>query len=145
MGAKQANCGFLSRLLELCENSPEIEFEPGKLIIEQDRPLGHLFILVEGEVEIVKDGTKICRISKGGSAFGEMSALLGVHPTASVLAVKKSRLVAVEDSVAFLSKNIEVTLEIARLLADRVRWLTVNYAEEIDDGDSAFWRSLIGR
>jgi hypothetical protein len=33
------------------------------------------------------------------------------------------------------------TLEIARLLAHRVNWMTYNYVKEMDDGDSAFWRT----
>lgn len=35
--------------------------------------------------------------------------------------------------------NIAVTMEIARLLAHRVRRLTFDYIEEPDDGESVSW------
>jgi hypothetical protein len=48
--------------------------------------------------------------------------------------------VVIEDSVSFLSRHVEVALEIARILAHRVNWLTHRYSEEMDDDDSLFWR-----
>ena len=126
--------------MELFKEAPLMECSPGETLIEEGKPLEKLLILKEGEVAVVKGGTQICKIAKSGSTFGEMSVLLGVKPTASVVASKPSTLLVVEDAAGFLSGHIEATLEIARLLAHRVRWLTHTYAEELDDGDSALWR-----
>jgi CRP-like cAMP-binding protein len=130
----------MPQLLDTLGQAPVVDFSPGHVLIEENRPTDTLFVLEEGEVKIVKGGTEICRIAKRGSMFGEISALLDVKPTASVITVKPSKFRVIGDSAAFLASNIETTLEIARLLAHRVRWLTVHYADELDDGESAFWR-----
>jgi hypothetical protein len=92
-------------------------------------------------VEVRRDHNTVCKIAKRGSAFGELAALLGVVPTASVLATKASTLRVLEDAATFFQTNHAATLEIARLLAHRVNWMTYNYVKEMDDGDSVFWRS----
>jgi CRP-like cAMP-binding protein len=127
--------------LELAPDAPEVRFAPGESIIQEGRPLTCLYILKEGEVEIRRDHNTVCNIAKPGSAFGELSALLGVVPTASVIASKPSTVRVIEDAARFFQTNHAATLEIARLLAHRVNWMTYNYVKEMDDGDSVFWRS----
>jgi CRP-like cAMP-binding protein len=127
--------------LEIAADAPAVHFAPGEVIIKEGRPLTRLYILQDGEVEVRRDHTTVCNISKQGSAFGELSALLGVVPTASVIASKPATLRVVEDAAAFFEGNHAATLEIARLLAHRVNWMTYNYVKEMDDGDSVFWRS----
>lgn len=128
-------------LLEIAADAPEVRFAPGETIIKEGRPLTNLYILQAGEVEIRRDHTVVCNISKPGSAFGELSALLGVVPTATVIASQPATLRVIEDAATFFQTNPAATLEIARLLAHRVNWMTYNYVKEMDDGDSAFWRS----
>ena len=128
-----------ARLLELIGDAPVVEFEPGDVVIKQRQALSHLYILKEGAVDIVRDGATISRVSNCGSTFGELSALLGITPTASVVAAKKSTFIDIDQPIAFLQENNEVTLEVARLLAHRVRWLTAQYVDELEDGDSSFW------
>lgn len=125
---------------DLLGGAPEVEFKPGQVIIEQDRPLNRLHVLKQREVEIVKDGISICKISKEGSAFGEISAPLDIIPTAWVVAVNPSRLVVMDDAIGFLGNNPGATPVVARLLAHRVRWLTANYAQELEDGNSTIRR-----
>jgi len=130
----------MTKLLEMLGDVASETFAEGTVLIRQDQPFGRILILEEGEVEIVKGDVPIYKISKEGSTFGEMSALLDVKSTATVVATRESRFRVIESPKEYLAENAGATLEIARLLAHRVRWLTVNYANEIDDGDSVFWR-----
>jgi CRP/FNR family cyclic AMP-dependent transcriptional regulator len=127
--------------LDFAADASEIRFAAGEIIIKEGQSLTRLFILQDGEVEVRRDHTPVCKISKQGSAFGELSALLGVVPTASVIASKPTAMRVIEDAAAFFEGNPAATLEIARLLAHRVNWMTYNYVKEMDDGDSSFWRS----
>jgi CRP-like cAMP-binding protein len=75
----------------------------------------------------------IGKISKKGSALGEMSALLGIAPTATAIALTPCTFAVVKDASAFVCDNHEVTLEIARNLAHRLSWMTRTYVEQIYD------------
>ena len=131
----------MTSLIDSLKDAPELTFAPGDVIIKQGGDLNRIFVLVDGEVEVVKGDVPLYKISKVGSTFGEMSALLGIKPTASILAEKASTFKVIENPEEFLSQHASATLEVARLLAHRVRWLTINYAAELDDGESIFWRN----
>lgn len=120
----------MTRLLELLGDTQAQEFKPGTVLIAENQPAGPLYILVEGQVEITREGVEICKISTPGSSFGEMSALLGIRPTATVTVAQPSKLIAIENPLEFLSENSQATLEIAKLLAYRVNWITLNFAHE---------------
>jgi hypothetical protein len=74
-----------------------------------------------------------------------LSALLGVATIATVVTTKPSTIVVVKDAASFLAANHAAAMEVARLLAHRVRWMTlrdVHHADD-DDEDSLFWRSRV--
>ena len=134
----------MTHLLDFVEGIPETEIAGGELIIEQGQPMNKLFILKEGEIEVFRDDTEVCRISREGSCFGEISALLDIKPTASVKTTCPSTFIVINHPSAFFAENIEALFEITRLLAFRVHWLTANYAEAIDDpyGESSVARRM---
>lgn len=123
----------MPRLLDLAGDAPEVQFAAGDVIIKEGVPFQDLYILKEGEVEIQRDMLSIGKISKKGSALGEMSALLGVSPTATAIALTPCSFAVVKDASAFVCDNHEVTLEIARNLAHRLSWMTRTYVEQIYD------------
>jgi CRP-like cAMP-binding protein len=125
-------------MLQFAGDAPEVTFAAGDHVIREKKPLTSLFILKNGEVEIRREGSPVCRISRQGSVFGEVSALLGTDSTAAVVATKPSTLVEIPDAVSFFAANHAATLEIARLLAHRLNWTTINYVREMDDEDSLF-------
>ena len=123
----------MSRLLELAGDVPEIHFAAGETIITEGVPLDELYLLKDGEVEILRDMLSIGKISKAGSALGEMSALLGTPPTATAVALTPCTFAVVKDAAGFVCGNHEATLEIARNLAHRLSWMTRTYVEQIYD------------
>jgi hypothetical protein len=62
-----------------------------------------------------------------------MSALLGIAPTATAIALTPCTFAVVKNASAFVCDNHEVTLEIARNLAHRLSWMTRTYVEQIYD------------
>ena len=123
----------MSKLLELVGDAPEIRFAAGDVIIKEGAPSGELFLLKDGEVEILRDQMSIGRISKEGSALGEISALLDVPATATVVALRPSTFAVVKDAASVIAGSHEITLEIARNLARRLSWMTHTYVEQIYD------------
>lgn len=137
----------MTKLLDLLNDTPESKFAAGDTLIQQGMPLADLYILKEGEVEVRRNHAAICRIKSPGSCFGELSVLLGMDTIASVVVTKPSSFVVVKNAASFLAENHKATLEVARLLAYRVRWMTYRDSHRLDDDDddedSLFWRSRV--
>lgn len=141
----------MTRLLDIVIDAPESKFAVGETLIQQGTPLSDLYILKEGEVEIRRNHAPICRIKSRGSCFGELSVLLGMDTIASVVVTKPSTFVVVKNAASFLAENHMAALEVARLLAYRVRWMTFRDSHQLDhddeddedDEDILFWRSRV--
>jgi CRP-like cAMP-binding protein len=120
-------------LLELAVDAPERSFAPGEVVITEGEPIDVLYILKEGEVEIRRDMMSIGKIAKPGAALGEIAALLGTAPAATVVAIPPCTFTVVRDAAAFVTGNHEATLEVARNLAMRLNWMTRTYVDQIYD------------
>jgi len=99
-------------------------FQAGHVLVPQGGKLGKLFVLRQGEVEIERDGVFINSISTPGSIFGEMSLLLDMPHSATVRAVSDIEVFVIADAIRVLEANPGWTLQIARLLAQRVNATT---------------------
>jgi CRP/FNR family cyclic AMP-dependent transcriptional regulator len=98
---------------------PVSTFQPGEIVLAAGSTTGRLFILRQGAVEIVKDGTQIARVSESGAVFGELAVLLGKPHTADVRAVERSEF-NVADAATLLSENPTGLLYVATILARRL-------------------------
>lgn len=107
-------------MLELVADCPARDFVTGDVIIEQDSPSGPLLVLVEGEVEILREDVHVAKTSQPGAVFGEMSVLLGTTHTATVRALKSSRFAVIENPRQFLAASSDACLHVASLLAKRL-------------------------
>jgi CRP/FNR family transcriptional regulator, cyclic AMP receptor protein len=72
-------------LKQIAEHADEISFREREVIVEADRPGGSFFVIVEGEVRVVRGDRTIARAGPG-EFFGEISLLDGGPRTASVIA-----------------------------------------------------------
>ena len=104
-------------------------YPAGHELIPQGGKLGKLFVLRQGEVEIERDGTFISSTSQPGAIFGEMSLLLDIPHSATVRAVTEIEVFVIDDALRVLEANPGWTLQIARLLAQRVNATTKMLAE----------------
>ncbi|HET7716478.1 MAG TPA: cyclic nucleotide-binding domain-containing protein [Bauldia sp.] len=111
-------------ILDHCTDAPIKRFDAGDVLIEEGRWSGRLFVLVEGEVEVVRGGTSVAVIAEAGSIFGEMSVLLDLPHTATVRARTPVTVRAPDDAAAFLRQHPEIAFYLARLLAQRLNAAT---------------------
>jgi CRP/FNR family transcriptional regulator, cyclic AMP receptor protein len=110
----------MADFLELVRELDTRNIAPGEIIMEQDTPSGPLLVLIEGEVEILRDEVRVAKTSQPGAVFGEMSVLLGCAHTATVKAIKPSRFAVIENPRQFLASSAEASLHVASLLARRL-------------------------
>ena len=116
-------------LLAVFRDHPAQTFVFGECVLEQGTRTGRLFILIEGKVEIIKDGQVVATSSNPGDIFGDLSALLDSPHTTTVRAVKESRFYVVEEARAFLEQNPAVCMHLCELLARRLVSVTTYLAE----------------
>jgi hypothetical protein len=114
----------MADFLDLVRGFNNRNFAPGEIVMEQDSAAGALLVLIEGEVEILRDDVRVAKTAQVGAVFGEMSVLLGCAHTATVRAVKPSRFAVIENPHQFLTSSADASLHVATLLARRLDALT---------------------
>jgi CRP-like cAMP-binding protein len=112
--------GVMADFLELVRRLKTQDYAPGEVLMEQDSPTGPLLVLIEGQVEILRDNVRVAKTDQAGAVFGEMSVLLECAHTATVRALKPSRLAVIENPRQFLTSSADASLHVARLLAKRL-------------------------
>jgi CRP-like cAMP-binding protein len=69
----------------------EIDFPPGKTLITQGQTGRQFFVVIEGEVSVMKSGDKLPSERGGSEFFGEISLVSGSPATATVETVTPTR------------------------------------------------------
>lgn len=110
----------MTDILELVAGRKVRDFAPGEVVIGQDSPAGPLLVLIQGEVEILRDDIRVARTAKPGAVLGEMSILLGTPHTATVRSLKPCRFAVIENPLEFLASSADASLHVASLLAKRL-------------------------
>jgi len=118
-----------SLVLEHCRNLPLRAFAAGETILAEGTRSGVLYILVSGIVEIVKGDVQVNTASEPGAFFGEVSAILDVPHTATVRALEACTFHVSENPFGFLRSKPQIALELSRLLARRLHFLTTYLAD----------------
>jgi CRP-like cAMP-binding protein len=73
-----------AQLSEIAKGVTEVHLAPGTEMIREGEPGRRLLVVVDGTVEVRRNGRKLPRI--GGESFGEISLLLRCPTTATVVA-----------------------------------------------------------
>jgi len=120
----------MRELLDYCKSLPEVSVEPGEVLLAEGTKSGLIFILIEGEVDILKKDFRIGKLDRPGALIGEISALLDIPHIASVVAKGSSRLYKIENQSDFLKSNTEFTYPLAIILAKKLNTIT-NYLADI--------------
>ncbi|RTL49729.1 MAG: cyclic nucleotide-binding domain-containing protein [Bradyrhizobiaceae bacterium] len=116
-------------ILDYCGGGLLREVAPTAILIREGERTGHLFVLVEGRLEVVKGDTVVATLTEPGAIVGEMSALLGQPYTATVRAPVSSKVYQFSDPEAFFRSQPEVALLVARMLAQRLNVATTYLAD----------------
>jgi CRP-like cAMP-binding protein len=99
---------------------PAIRYDADIALFVEGESNGKLYVLLEGEVEVLRGDTRVMVANQPGAIFGEMSVLLGAPHSATVKTVKPSTMYVIEDAGKFLEDHPKLALVIARLLAQRL-------------------------
>jgi CRP/FNR family cyclic AMP-dependent transcriptional regulator len=110
--------------IAMCSNLPEIRVAKGDTLIEEAVRTDRLYVLKTGGFEVVRNGVRVVLITEPGAFLGEISAVLGSAPTASVVAVQDSMVHVVDGASAAVRSRPELTYAIAQLLARRLSAVT---------------------
>ena len=116
-------------LLALAQRFPRRELDPGDVLLVDGGPLRALYVLIDGSLRIEKGGVAIATVSEPGACVGEMSLLLGIPPTADVVAGERTTVAVIDDAQSMLDGEGVLTLELARLLAGRLQVMTTYLAD----------------
>ncbi len=116
-------------VLDYCTGGIVREVSAGTLVIQEGSTTGHLYVLIEGRVEVLKGDIIVATITDPGAVLGEMSVLLDQPHSATVRAASDSTIYEFSDAAAFLREQPAVALLIARLLAERLHVATSYLAD----------------
>lgn len=111
-------------IADLCQDLPTETFEPGDVLLPQGETTGRLYVLMDGEVEVVTGDFQINRVSEPGAIFGDMSVLLGIPHMATVRALTRCTARVTVDGDGFLQSHKEIAYHLARMLAQRLNGVT---------------------
>jgi CRP-like cAMP-binding protein len=110
----------MNEVLSMCQHFPQRRIANGEVLIEAGMPADRMYVLREGAFEVQRSGVVVVRIAEPGAFLGEISAVLGSVPTASVLATRDSVVHVIETASQQVRQDPELTLAIAQLLARRL-------------------------
>jgi CRP/FNR family cyclic AMP-dependent transcriptional regulator len=119
----------MREVLEYCTGGIRRDVSAGTLLIREGGTTGHLYVLIEGRLEVIKGDTVVASIADPGAVVGEMSVLLDKPHTATVRAALDSTIYQFDDAASFLREQPAVALLIARLLAQRLNVATTYLAD----------------
>lgn len=114
-----------AQLAAVAESATEVDFPAGRVIARQGEIGTGFFIVVDGDVRVVRDGQTIATLGPG-EFFGELSVLDRQPRIAQVVAATPTRCLALAswDFEKVLLANPAVALAILRELAGRLRNVT---------------------
>ena len=111
-------------ILEYCKDRKAETFKSGVVLINEGGEERTLFVLISGQVEVMRKDTQVSYVDEPGSLFGEMSCLLDMPYTATVKALSDVKAYVIDDPLQFLGSRPEIALEVASLLARRLYYTT---------------------
>jgi CRP-like cAMP-binding protein len=115
--------------LDMFQGHPVQVVAAGETLLEQDTRTGRLFILIDGKVEVLKNGELVAWSSQPGDILGDISALLDQPHSTTVRAVRDCRFYVFDNAREFLEQNPAVCVHLCELLARRLVSVTSYLAE----------------
>jgi CRP/FNR family transcriptional regulator, cyclic AMP receptor protein len=111
-------------ILDYCKGRKLESFKSGTVLVTEGGNERKLFVLAEGQVEVLRKDTQVSYVDEPGSLFGEMSVLLDMPYSATVKALSPVKAYVIDNSIEFLGSQPEIALSLAALLARRLYYTT---------------------
>lgn len=114
------NCSK-KELRQIASLADEIDFKPGKVLIQEGRPGREFFVLVEGSVEVSRGGRSIDTM-QSGDFFGEAALLSDVPRNATVTATTPVLMLVITDRDfrRLLAESPKIQGKVLSATADRL-------------------------
>jgi CRP-like cAMP-binding protein len=108
-------------LAEIAKAADEIEFRPGKELIRQGERGREFFVLVDGSVDVSKDGRKVNTLGPG-DFFGEIALVANTPRTATVTTATDVDLLVVtaQSFRSLLDHQPQLATKVLEALAERL-------------------------
>lgn len=107
-------------VLEYCSGGTERKLAAGATLVAEGGTTGHLYVLMQGRLEVLKGEMVVATVTEPGAVLGEMSVLLGQPHTATVRACSDAVIYEFEDAASVLKQQPDMAVLIARMLAQRL-------------------------
>lgn len=111
----------MSFSLNCCRDLPQVELRPGDVLLAEGQSAGQMYVLIDGEVQVLRGDTEVAATSHPGAVFGEMATLLGTAQTTTVKAITPCRFYVIDNAQAFLAAEPELMGHVSKLLALRLQ------------------------
>lgn len=110
----------------------DTERRSGSILTREGRDGGIMFVIVDGEAEVERDGTVIKRLGPG-DVIGELSLIDGLPRSANVKAVTDVRLLELtrEDFIDLANESPKFLMNLLRALAMRIRDMDERWPAEL--------------
>lgn len=98
------------------------EFQPGQIIVTQGTPGTAFYLILQGRVEIMRDGSSLGALS-AGDFFGEMSLLDNAPRSATIRALETTTCLMLSswDFKALLEQHPSIAIKLLEVLSRRLR------------------------
>jgi CRP-like cAMP-binding protein len=120
---------MMTAAFEYCAGGDQRQFSAGELLLREGERSGQLYVLIDGQIEVVKGETVVASIAEPGAIFGEMSILLDRDHSANVRAVTPTTAYVLRDATSLLLDRPQLVYLIAQSLARRLSMATSYLAD----------------
>jgi CRP/FNR family transcriptional regulator, cyclic AMP receptor protein len=105
-------------------SEPTTTFKEGQTIFKEGDMGDFMYILVEGQVEVVVRGVAV-GIFEPIEVFGEMAVIDPKPRSASVIAKTNCRLVAINQKrfMFLIQQKPQFAIDLMKILVERIRWM----------------------
>lgn len=110
----------MTSLLDLTAAQPTRSLAPEEILVVQGEGGGDLYVLLSGELSVMRDGVEIASLSQPGTLVGEMSVLLGTKNSATVRARRESKLKMIRDAARVLETEPRLAMRVGAVVAARL-------------------------
>jgi CRP/FNR family cyclic AMP-dependent transcriptional regulator len=119
----------------LQDAATEMQLDAGKILTKQGEIGRHFMVIVEGKVEVTRDGTQIAVLGPG-SFFGEMSLLDGKPRTATATTLEPTHVLMLTTAAfnGVLATMLSVDRKLLTVLAARLRDIEARYVPANERG-----------
>jgi len=118
----------LTEILQYCAGAPQLAFERGAVLLSEGRKTDRLYVLIDGAIEIIRNGVQVALVDEPGAILGEISVLLDVPHTATARALTSGHAYELAEAKRFLRSRPDTAVFLAELLARRLNEATAALA-----------------